>query len=217
MPSITTVHESLPYIDPDPTPTERAAAEALIAAERLLVPDDPHHALLPPAPTASASASPSASPLLLQAELARLARSPTSKLSALDLTRYEAPDPPSTTSLPLLQQSLAAAYTSQAYIAARRTHLALLDSYGKNAWLVGNQQLEGELRAVEGELAAARRAIDATTLQRKQAQDAAEPELVALEETWKRGVGRVLETEAAAEGLRREILEGRRRIAAGGE
>jgi len=31
-----------------------------------------------------------------------------------------------------------------------------------------------------------------------------------LEETWRRGVARVLETEAAAEALRREVLEARR-------
>ena len=35
-------------------------------------------------------------------------------------------------------------------------------------------------------------------------------EFATLEETWKRGVGRVLETEVAVEGLRREILDKRR-------
>ncbi|GAB1313982.1 hypothetical protein MFIFM68171_04192 [Madurella fahalii] len=224
MPSITTVHESLPYIDPEPTPSERAAAEALIAAERALVPDDPHHALLPPAPRTE-SESPFLTPLL-RSELARLssASDPSqSKLAALDLSRYEALDPPTPEALSalspseasqLLQQSLARAYASQAYVSSRRTHLALLDSYGKNAWLVGNYHLEGELKALEAELAETRRAIDVLTLQRKDAQDQAGPEITGLEATWKRGVGRVLETEAAAEGLRREILELRRRMAA---
>jgi pre-mRNA-splicing factor SPF27 len=212
-------------IDADPTPAERAAAEALIAHERSLVPDDPHHALLPPPPASTPS--PFLTPLLT-AELTRLssAADPTkSKLAALDLARYEALDPPppgTLSSLPaaeataLLQQTLARAYSSQAYIASRRAHLALLDSYGKNAWLVGNYQLEGELRALERELAEARREIDLVTVQRKQAQELAGPEMASLEETWQRGVGRVLETEAAAEGLRREGLEVRRRVAAGG-
>ncbi|KAK4156288.1 Pre-mRNA-splicing factor SPF27 [Chaetomidium leptoderma] len=228
MAPITAVHESLPYIDPDPTPTERAAAEALITAERSLVPDDPHHALLPPPPPSTAT-SPFLTPLL-RAELQRLSSSSSStdttaaahnKLTALDLTRYEALDPPSPTtlaSLPppsaaaLLQQTLARAYTSHAHIASRRTHLALLDSHGKNAWLVGNHFLEAELRALEAELAGCRREIDLVTLQRKETQQGggAGPEMEALEEAWKRGVGRVLETEAAAEGLRREVLEVRR-------
>jgi pre-mRNA-splicing factor SPF27 len=223
---MTTKHVQHADIDADPTPAERAAAEALISHERSLVPDDPHHALLPPPPPASTTPSPFLTPLLTT-ELARLssAADPTkSKLAALDLARYEALDPPSPatlSSLPaaeaaaLLQQTLARAYASQGYIAARRAHLALLDSYGKNAWLVGNYQLEGELRALERELAGAKREIDLVTVQRKQAQELAGPEMASLEETWKRGVGRVLETEAAAEGLRREGLEVRRRVAAG--
>ncbi|KAK3373321.1 Pre-mRNA-splicing factor SPF27 [Lasiosphaeria ovina] len=218
MPAITTVHESLPYIDTEPTAAERAAATALIDAERASSgPDDAFHALLPPLPSTS-----SLTPLL-EAELARVQASPSSKLSALDLSRYEAPELPSgLASLPApgaraaLSAALARAYASQGYIAGRRMHLALLDSYGKNAWLVGNWQLEGCVRAVERELASARRAIDVVALQRQRAQDEAGPELKGLDETWRRGVSRVLETEAAAEGLRREILEVRRQRAEGG-
>jgi pre-mRNA-splicing factor SPF27 len=55
------------------------------------------------------------------------------------------------------------------------------------------------------------------TIQRKEAQEQAGPEITSLEEAWKRGVGRVLETEAAAEGLRREVLGERRRRADAGE
>jgi len=36
------------------------------------------------------------------------------------------------------------------------------------------------------------------------------PELTALEERWKRGIGRVLEVEAGAEAVRQEILKRRR-------
>ena len=79
-----------PDIDPEPTSDQRAAAEALITAERALVPDDPHHALLPPPPN------PQFTPAL-QAELDRIASNPDPTkppppLKAIDLTRYEAPD-----------------------------------------------------------------------------------------------------------------------------
>ncbi|EAQ92452.1 hypothetical protein CHGG_00687 [Chaetomium globosum CBS 148.51] len=203
------VHESLPYVDPDTTPAERAAAEALIAEERTQVPDDPHHLHLPPAPSPTAFLTP-----LLTAELTRLSTtdpsSPSqSKLTALDFTR-RAPN----SSKPRSRGRTA----SHSYIASRRTHLALLEAYGKNAWLVGNAALEGEVRAAEQELAGARREVDATTLRRRAAQDAVAGEMAALEEAWRRGVGRVLETEAAVEGLRREGLELRRRLAGvGGE
>ncbi|CCC08938.1 hypothetical protein SMACR_03234 [Sordaria macrospora] len=224
MPLITTIHESLPYIDPEPTPADRLAAEALITAERSLVPDDPYHALLPPPYTPSSHLTP-----LIQSEFERIASSlssnpdaPPPKLNALDLTRYSSiPEIPSPADLSqmdsseattLLQSLLEKAYTDHTYVASRRAHLALLDTYGKNAWLIGNWQLEGELKAIEKELADAKREIDLVTLQRKQAQDEAGPEILGLEDTWKKGVGRVLETEAAVEGLRRQVLEVRRGI-----
>lgn len=203
-----------PDIDSEPTPAERAAAEALITSERALVPDDPHHALLPPAAT------PNFSPAI-QAELDRAAAK--QPLSAIDLSRYEEqddglPTPAEASSDPAaararLEMALSRAGASATYLAGRRAHLALLDSHGRNAWLVGNWQLEGELRALERELAAARREVDVVTVERRAAQDGVAAELRGLEETWRRGVGRVLETEVAAEGLRQEVLEQRRRMA----
>ncbi|KAF3760503.1 hypothetical protein M406DRAFT_334135 [Cryphonectria parasitica EP155] len=206
MPSITTVHESLPYIDQEPTPAERAAAEALIAMERSSHRDDPHHALLPP------PIQPTFTPLMTT-ETDRIAASQNplqpQPLRAIDLSRYEAPDlnPASATSPDDLEPALSQAYTAMSYLTSRRQHLALLDTHGKNAWLVGNWQLESELRAVERELAATRREIDLLTVRRQRVQAEAAGEVRGLDEAWRRGVGRVLEAEVAAEGVRREVLE----------
>ncbi|PSR73894.1 breast carcinoma amplified sequence 2-domain-containing protein [Coniella lustricola] len=236
MPSIMTVHDSLPYIDAEPTPAERAAAEALIAMERSSHRDDAHHALLPP------PVQPAYTPLMAS-EMDRLAASqpalppPTTNntpyyhqqyqqqqqqqqsqqppisqpqpLRAIDLSRYEAPalDPhnfPSNLSRDDLEPALSQAYTAMSYLTSRRQHLALLDTHGKNAWLVGNWQLESELKAVERQLAATRREIDLLTIQRQRMQNEVAAEVRGLDETWRRGVGRVLEAEVAAEGVRRE-------------
>ncbi|KAK2615449.1 hypothetical protein N8I77_002203 [Diaporthe amygdali] len=213
MPSITTVHESLPYVDKEPTQSEREAAEALITAERATVPDDPHHALLPP------PLEPTFTPLF-QAELDRIAGSadpskPT-PLGAIDLSRYELPDLPEDQSAVTradFEPALRQAYAAATYLSARRQHLALLDSHGKNAWLVGNWQLEGELRALEREVAAARRAVDLVTVRRQRLQRDAGGEIAGLDEAWRKGVGRVLEAEVAAEGLRREVDAVRRQRA----
>lgn len=70
---------------------------------------------------------------------------------------------------------------------------------------MGNWHLEAELRALEREVAAARRAVDLVTLRRQRLQRDAGGEITGLDETWRRGVGRVLEAEVAAEGLRREV------------
>ncbi|KAK0659730.1 Pre-mRNA-splicing factor SPF27 [Cercophora samala] len=202
MPSITTIHESLPYIDQPPTPPQITHAESLITLERQTHPDDPNHALLPPPYT------PQFLTPLLTSEFHRLSQSsPPPKLSALDLSRYNSlPSQPPTPTSASLSAELAKAYTSQAYISSRRSHLALLDTYGKNAWLTGNYHLEAELKALEKELAETKQEIDLVTLARKTRQEEAGPEMKMLEENWKAGVGRVLETELAAEGVRREVL-----------
>lgn len=70
--------------------------------------------------------------------------------------------------------------------------------------------MEDELRALERELAEKKTEIDMIVVERKNAQDAVGGEIKGLEESWKRGVGRVLETELAAEDLRQEILRRRR-------
>ncbi|KAL1891513.1 hypothetical protein Sste5346_007604 [Sporothrix stenoceras] len=212
MPYITSVHESLPYVDLEPTPEQRAAAEALIAQERTTVPDDPHHALLRPAYT------PHLTPAM-QAEVERVANNQTkegkkTQLSAIDLSRYEVDDDEAAEDeAAALRARLSQAYTSQTYLRGRRAHLALLDSYGKNAWLVGNWQTEADLKSLETELGETRRQVDLVTLRRQTAQNEAAGELRSLEETWRTGVGRVLETEAAAEELRLQILEARRQRA----
>lgn len=82
---------------------------------------------------------------------------------------------------------------------------------------MGNWQLEAELRALEREVAAARRDVDLITLRRQRLQRDSGGEITGLDEAWRRGVGRVLEAEVAAEGLRREVDAIMRQRARGGE
>lgn len=83
----------------------------------------------------------------------------------------------------------------------------MLDKWGKNAWLIGNWELENELKTLERDLAETRRLIDVLTVARRRQQEEVAAEMKGLEETWKKGVGRTLETEIAVEQLRREVLE----------
>lgn len=182
--------------------------------ERSTHPDDAQHALLPPPHHPQFSS-------LIQSELDRISSSADASkpapLKAIDLSRYQAPEIDTTTpSRDELEPALAQAYTAMSYLSSRRQHLALLDSYGKNAWLVGNWQLEAELKAVERELAATRREIDVLTVRRQRTQGEVGAEIRGLDDGWRRGVGRVLETEVAAEGVRREVREAERARAARG-
>ncbi|KFA64073.1 hypothetical protein S40285_06725 [Stachybotrys chlorohalonatus IBT 40285] len=188
-------HESLPYIDPEPSPEALAAARALVSAE---------------ATTSSPSIPPSHQPPsfspAIQAELDRVASS--TPLQPLDLSRYEAQEPAAPGApLDSLRTVLAKSYVSHAYLQARGENLDLLDRWGKNAWLLANYQLEGELRALEKDLADAKKHIDIVNYDRKRRQDDVAAEMLALEENWRKGVGRVLETELAVEELKAQIRE----------
>ncbi|KAI0455042.1 Pre-mRNA-splicing factor SPF27 [Xylaria acuta] len=207
----TTVHESLPYIDTDPTPAERSAAEALIATELSTFSPPPSSASHPSMPPLSP---PNFTPLITS-ELSRIAAG-SEPMSGIDTTRYEIQEDPlpspssSETSPSSLAGPLSRAYATHTYLRGRETHLQLLDAYGKNAWLVGNWQTEADLAALERDLAAARREIDVVNIQRRRLQDEVGEELKGLEDTWKKGIGRVLETEVATETLRRQVLEKQR-------
>jgi pre-mRNA-splicing factor SPF27 len=150
----------------------------------------------------------------------RLDRDATSKLSGIDMKRYEDLDAPENThptsdeeKPELLEQwnsALKQAYTSSEYVDGRLTQLGLLEKFGKNAWLVGNSQLEDILKNIETELAHVRKQQDEVERARLAQQQSVQGEMQTLEETWKKGVGRVLETEVAAEGLKQQILAKRR-------
>ncbi|KZL84101.1 breast carcinoma amplified sequence 2 [Colletotrichum incanum] len=201
MSALNAFHESLPYIDDEPTPTEREAAESLIRAELAI------SSLAP----ASTYKEPSFSPLI-ELELERIASK--QPLQAIDLERYQTQEPFSDSGKPStaedrerLADSLQKAYISYTYLDARAQNLNLLDKWGKNAWLIGNWGLENELKALERDLAETKRLIDVLTVARRRQQEEVAAEMKGLEETWKQGVGRTLETEIAVEQLRREVLE----------
>ena len=156
---------------------------------------------------------------LVEREHARLNDDPTSKLSGIDMKRYEELDAPTANddgsedreqALAKWNAALRQAYTSAEYVGARLTQLGLLERFGKNAWLVGNSQLEDVLVRIETELADVRRQQEDVGVLRRTQQEGVLGEIKTLEETWKKGVGRVLETEVAAEGLKAQILERRR-------
>lgn len=111
------------------------------------------------------------------------------------------------------REALVKAYTSSSHLSMRHANLSLLEENGKNAWLIGNSQLEEILRSVEKQLAETKETVENIHKERKLAQEAGHGELAGLEETWKNGVGATLDVEVAAENLRLQILEQRRQQA----
>lgn len=198
-------------IDADPTPDLRAQISALVNAELSPTYTTEPHPLLPSPP------SPKFSPLI-EAELARIALK--DPLDAIDTSRYEALEPPAPTDptsdetrpqlLAEWRSTLWKAYTSSTYLSNRLQNLALLDQFGKNAWLVGNSQLEEILKGVEKELGEAREEVERVEAERRAAQQNVKGEMEGLDEGWRKGVGRLVEVLVAGEEVRQEILDRRR-------
>jgi pre-mRNA-splicing factor SPF27 len=144
------------------------------------------------------------------------------KTGGIDLSRYESLEPPNRTFetsdedrpelLAQWRDTLRRAYASSTYLSGRSSSLALLETYGKNAWLVGNWQLEAELKSLEAELAAAKKETEQLSDERRPRQEGGAAEMQVLENTWKKGIGGLVEVQVATESLRSEVLEKRMEI-----
>ena len=129
----------------------------------------------------------------------------------IDPSRYEAPDMPSgEADQETWRSNLRQAYISSSYLSGRLANLSLLEEFGKNAWLISNSQLEDILRDLEKELVEQKELTENINKARKAAQEESKAELIGLEETWKRGVGKIIEVQMATDGIKREILDRRR-------
>ncbi|KAL7820302.1 Pre-mRNA-splicing factor SPF27 [Trichoderma aethiopicum] len=212
-------HESLPYIDPEPSPEALSAARALIASEQQTTSTSTSTPSLPPLREPSFSPAISAQLSLIQ--------SSQPPQPPLDLSRYEAqelPPPPSSSdeapsesAQATTRRALQNAFVSSAYLSSRAQNLALLDAHGRNAWLLSNYHLEAELRSLERDLAATKRDIDLVNAARAARQTDVKAEMQGLEHNWRAGVGRVLETEIAVQELREQIRHELRSRAAAAE
>jgi len=217
MPLVQESHDALPYIDPSLREADLSAAKALVDAE---LPSDITTTLHPSVP---ADYTPQFSELV-EAEHARIANGQKKIIGGIDLSRYEELEPPATASTSekgkeeaskQWKEVLNKAYASHAYLQSRLQNLGLLETYGKNAWLISNSQLEDELRYIEKELAEKKKNLEDIETARRITQHGVKGEMETLEETWKKGVSRIIETEAAAEQLRQLALEKRRQEASG--
>lgn len=202
MPLIQSSVDALPYIDAPIVDEQDAAAKALVSAE---MPQEFQTTLHPSIP---ALREPKFSDLI-ELEHTRIAAG-ASKESGIDLSRYQLPDAPTNDDEQAWRVVLQKAYASAEYLRSREVNLGLLETYGKNAWLVGNSQLEAILGNLEREVEEAKREFEEVELARRTVQGNVAGEMHGLEEGWRKGVGRMIETQAAGEGLRREVLERRR-------
>ncbi|MCJ1399285.1 hypothetical protein MMC11_002487 [Xylographa trunciseda] len=215
MPFIQDTHDSLPYIDLHISAQARSEVDALVAEELLQDYKETTHSLLPALPSPKFSS-------LVASEIERVAAK--QPLTAIDVSRYEAVGPPATTDLsadeikPKLieawKTTLQNAYVSSTHLHLRLQNLALLEQFGKNAWLMSNAQLEDILKRIEKELVETKQQIELVSHSRHVLQDGIRGEMDSLSEGWKKGIGRLVEVQLVVEQVRRDALLKRRQGAA---
>ena len=151
---------------------------------------------------------------LIEAELSRIAAK--KPLTAIDLSRYEGSPSPSdiqdaddrdgaSTSKAAQIHELKKSYTNATYLAQRTQALELLEQFGKNAWLVGNSQLEGVLGGVERELVGVREEVEGVNRGRREGQEVGRGGLEGGEREWRGGVGGVVRAGVAVRGVEEEV------------
>ncbi|KAK3678951.1 hypothetical protein LTR78_001404 [Recurvomyces mirabilis] len=195
---------ALPYVDAQHSTEAMSAAQALIEAEM-----DNTSTLHPSIPAMRESKASD----LTKHEVARIGSGVAKdENTGIDMARYDAPEaPPSGSDKEAWNTALRQAYTSAEYLRGREINLSLLETYGKNAWLVCNSQLEDELRSLERDLEGRKLEVEEVEQARRAVQANAAGEVQSLEESWRKGVGRMIEVQAAAEGLRQEVLQRQRK------
>jgi pre-mRNA-splicing factor SPF27 len=88
-------------------------------------------------------------------------------------------------------------------------NLSLLAEYGKNQWLISNDQLEHDLKRVEERIQNEKREIDTINWERKSKQSESASTLNYLEDRWKDGLKRVLDVNVANLTLESELKRSR--------
>lgn len=144
---------------------------------------------------------------VLQQEIDRVA-SGKPFTNGIDLTRYQSSDEISAESdVGLVKSALSTAYANIAYLQGRQTNIALLEEYGKNAWLISNSHLDDIQKRLDAELASTKEQSENINRIRKGTQEDSKGELMSLDDTWKEAIGKIVETQLATDALKQELTK----------
>ena len=124
-------------------------------------------------------------------------------VGGIDLGRYESVDELDEDSNPeIIKAALRTTYINLKYLHGRETDLSLLQQHGKSAWLISNYHLQDIHKRQLSDLSQAKNEVETTNRMRKSAQEEVKGELDSLEETWRVGIDRIIETQIATGALK---------------
>ncbi|CAN6665274.1 hypothetical protein TRVA0_037S00122 [Trichomonascus vanleenenianus] len=188
--------ESLPYLDSPVNEEEIVAAKRLIEKEfDRIYTDEAHPAVAKPKKSFLTPA--------LEAEVRRI-EDGAEREGGIDLSRYNDVYVDGTNGRRL---NMERAYPLLYYTKSRLDNLDLLAVQGKNEWLMGNDQLENSLKALEELYTARKREVEQVNESRKAAQMNSKPMHDYLNERWKTGIQNVIDVKLECLRLEQEIAQ----------
>ncbi|KAG1716347.1 hypothetical protein ID866_831 [Astraeus odoratus] len=193
--------DSLPYYDNDleQYPILKEKVEKELARE----PKPPPHSIHPLLPPRFELFKDNP---VLAAELARIEAN--QSLSSIDTVRYQLPGPASTPGTDEeWQAALRNAHAQLEHLRIRHTNLALLQTYGANAWRINNYRLEETAKQAEKALEELKEQTTQLNRDRKNAQASTRygAQLTALETKWTELLSSILQIEMANVALDAEV------------
>ncbi|BFZ57455.1 hypothetical protein PYCC9005_004507 [Savitreella phatthalungensis] len=204
---MTSVIDSLPYFDRQPTDDELDAADALIAAElaKSTFTKSTQTALHADIPALI----PSRLSVMMEAEVSRVGGGVMRMVGGVDISRYESmrlpgPDEDEGAWVAAGRRHAVAAEAMR----TRHANLAVLDRVGQDAWATAVHADELALAAVEADIRKVRKRTDAVNGARKRhQQEHIGQELAQLESEWKQLVSDNIEIAVANAVLEQEVHE----------
>lgn len=128
------------------------------------------------------------------------------KYPRIDLSRYTNPFDESTQSSSS-NPSLKNAYIALAYAQDRLENLSMLEEYGKNQWLVGNDELDQTVSQLEAAVREERAALELTQQERRTRQENSKVTMEYLEKRWVEGIRNVVDVNIAVLQLKQQRSE----------
>ncbi|KAK9471060.1 Pre-mRNA-splicing factor SPF27 [Dipodascopsis tothii] len=195
--------DSLPYLDQPPTAEERAAVEKLIIRELKKGGSLKKRGLHP----SLEAVDPLKLSTVLQQEITRLEEGVDS-LDGIDTNKYTSFDFDSEDES-VKKSTLEKAYIALAHTQARQNNLDFLLAFGKNQWLISNDELEQYSKALDHEINRTNAATEELNKSRKLEQTAISEKLLYLQSRREQIVSSLAAIKRACEELEQQIAKNR--------
>ncbi|WVQ81409.1 hypothetical protein IAT38_003533 [Cryptococcus sp. DSM 104549] len=192
--------DALPYYDKQSEdPAVKSAAQALIEAELRQTPQIADDDSRLPAPVDVFPKS---------AHLAELLEGyPGNPIRGIDPSKYGPPAVGEDASVEELEEAEKRSRIGEGHMGLRLENSSILASYGPNAWLVRNYQLNSQLTELQGTLAALKEQVTDVNRARRVFQEETGQHLTRLEGKWQDLVGSTVQLEMACQAMEGEVAD----------